>query len=174
METNTIAAISTPLGSGGIGVVRLSGPQAIAVARRLFAPKGNLQPTGEEPGSEEIVSHQLRLGYIRDPQTGDVIDEVLLVVMISPHSYTREDVVEIQSHAGFAVLSRILRAVLDAGAQMAEPGEFTKRAFLNGRIDLSQAGAEARQPSARCLANSSASRRSLTACSQAATGNAST
>jgi tRNA modification GTPase len=149
MDNDTIAAIATPLGSGGIGVVRLSGPEAIGVARRILVSKEGTQPFGEEPDCDKIVSHQLRLCYLCDPKQGDVIDEVLAVVMKAPHSYTREDVVEVQSHAGFVVLSRILHAVLDTGVRMAEPGEFTKRAFLNGRIDLSQAEAISEMIAAR-------------------------
>ena len=149
MENDTIAAIATPLGSGGIGVVRLSGSKAIAVVSKLFSPR-------EAPGvpngvftPQEMISHHLTLGFIRDPKSGNIIDEVMMVVMKGPRSYTREDVVEIQSHAGYVVLSRILKAVLDAGARLAEPGEFTQRAFLNGRIDLSQAEAIAEMISAR-------------------------
>jgi tRNA modification GTPase len=141
MKIDTIAAIATPPGKGGIGIVRLSGPEAISVARRLFANRDGSAFFRADASGEQIVSHQLRLGHICDPNSGHVIDEVLLAIMQAPHSYTREDVVEIQSHAGFGVLSQILRAVLDTGARLAEPGEFTKRAFLNGRIDLSQAEA---------------------------------
>jgi tRNA modification GTPase len=141
MNIDTIAAISTPPGKGGIGIVRLSGPEAISVARRLFSNRDGSAFFGESATGGQIVSHQLRLGYICDPKIGHVIDEVLLGIMQAPHSYTREDVVEIQSHGGLGVLSQILRAVLDCGARVAEPGEFTKRAFLNGRIDLSQAEA---------------------------------
>lgn len=154
MDNDTIAAIATPLGSGGIGVVRLSGPEAIGAARRILINKDGTPLFGEEPDRDKIVSHQLRLCYLCEPEHGDVIDEVLTVVMKAPRSYTREDVVEIQSHAGFVVLRRILRAVLDTGVRMAEPGEFTKRAFLNGRIDLSQAEAIAEMISARSEAGS--------------------
>jgi tRNA modification GTPase len=149
MKIDTIAAIATPAGKGGIGVVRLSGPEAISVAKRLFAHKDGSLIFGEGRDRKRIVSHQLRLGYICDPESGYVIDEVLLCVMKAPQSYTREDVVEIQCHAGLGVLSKILCAVLDAGARLAEPGEFTKRAFLNGRIDLSQAEAIAEMISAK-------------------------
>ncbi len=141
MNIDNIAAIATPPGKGGIGIVRISGPEAISVARRLFANRDGSAFFKDDASGEQIVSHQLRLGYICDPKNGHVIDEVLLAIMQAPHSYTREDVVEIQSHAGFGVLSQILRVVLDNGARVAEPGEFTKRAFLNGRIDLSQAEA---------------------------------
>ncbi|HBT19797.1 MAG TPA: tRNA uridine-5-carboxymethylaminomethyl(34) synthesis GTPase MnmE [Peptococcaceae bacterium] len=134
MEFDTIAAISTPLGEGGIGIVRISGPDAVKIAKKIFKPKGR-----ESIG--EVKSHTLTLGYVVCPNTGEVIDEVLLSVMKSPRSYTREDVVEINCHGGMMPLKRTLEAVLDAGARLAEPGEFTKRAFLNGRIDLAQAEA---------------------------------
>ncbi len=149
MQNDTITAISTPLGSGGIGVVRISGPQAISVVQRLFVFRDNPASPEAPLEAEKIVSHHMHLGYIQDPQTDRAIDEVLMVIMKGPRSYTREDVVEIQSHAGYVVLSRILGAVLDAGARLAEPGEFTKRAFLNGRIDLSQAEAIAEMISAK-------------------------
>ncbi len=129
---DTIAGISTPLGAGGIGVIRVSGPQALSIAARLFARK-----TGRGP----LASHRLHLGEIRDPETGAVLDEVFLVPMHRPKTYTREDVVEIQCHSGSLILRRILEAVLKCGARLAAPGEFTKRAFLNGRIDLTQAEA---------------------------------
>ena len=149
MDNQTIAAIATPLGSGGIGVVRLSGPEAISIGRQLFSRREDHPEHPSEATPENYRAHHLNLGFIRDPLNGEVIDEVLMAVMPAPRSYTREDVVEIQSHAGFIVLSRILRTVLDAGARLAEPGEFTKRAFLNGRIDLSQAEAIAEMIAAR-------------------------
>ncbi|MCL4503535.1 MAG: tRNA uridine-5-carboxymethylaminomethyl(34) synthesis GTPase MnmE [Deltaproteobacteria bacterium] len=127
----TIAAISTPPGEAGIGIVRLSGPEAAAIARKIFRPH---QPR------QTWRSHRLYLGHIVDPQ-GSVIDEVLLTWMQAPQTYTREDVVEINCHSGFAVLSRILALVLEHGARLAQPGEFTLRAFLSGRIDLTQAEA---------------------------------
>lgn len=129
---DTIAAISTPLGVGGIGIVRLSGPQAEAIAQRLFRRRS---------GSGPLRSHQFYLGTITDPSSRRLLDEVLLVLMRKPKTYTREDVVEIQCHSGTFVLEQILRAALRCGARLAEPGEFTKRAFLNGRIDLTQAEA---------------------------------
>jgi tRNA modification GTPase len=128
---DTIAAISTPLGEGGIGIVRLSGPRAWAIARRLFRPH---QPR------QQWQSHRLYLGHIIDP-TGKVVDEVLLAFMQAPHTYTREDVVEINCHSGYGVLRRILDLALGAGARLARPGEFTLRAFLAGRLDLTQAEA---------------------------------
>jgi tRNA modification GTPase len=128
---DTIAAISTPLGEGGIGIVRLSGPQALSLARQVFRPrrpKISWQP------------HRLYLGHVVDSQ-GGLLDEVLLTYMPGPRTYTREDVVEINCHSGYQVLSRILDLVLAQGARLARPGEFTLRAFLSGRIDLTQAEA---------------------------------
>lgn len=129
---DTIAAISTPLGEGGIGVVRLSGPEALRIADRVFA-----SPRGRRPS--ESPSHRILYGHILDGQ--EVVDEVLLSVMRAPRTYTREDVVEISCHGGLAPLRRVLQVVLQQGARLAQPGEFTKRAFLNGRIDLAQAEA---------------------------------
>ena len=149
MDNQTIAAIATPLGSGGIGIVRLSGPEAISIGRRLFFHKKGSSSSETDDASKEFISHHLNYGYIHDLLNGEAIDEVLMAVMPAPRSYTREDVVEIQSHGGFIVLNRILRSVLDAGARLAEPGEFTKRAFLNGRIDLSQAEAIAEMIAAK-------------------------
>ncbi len=131
---DTIAAISTPLGEGGIGIVRMSGMDSVAIAGQIF-----LSPKNKLP--KEIKSFQLTYGHILDPLTGGKIDEVLLSVMRSPYSYTKEDVVEINCHGGMISLMKILELVLGLGARLAEPGEFTKRAFLNGRIDLSQAEA---------------------------------
>jgi tRNA modification GTPase len=131
---DTIAAIATPLGEGGIGIVRLSGKEALRIADSVFrSPKGKTLA-----GSD---SHQLLYGHIADPKSGAKIDEVLASVMKSPHSYTTEDVVEINCHSGMITLRKTLELVLQRGARLAEPGEFTKRAFLNGRIDLSQAEA---------------------------------
>jgi len=129
---DTIAAISTPLGIGGIGIVRMSGPQAEEIARRLFHRK---------QGTGPFRSHHFYLGTIVDPDGQRLLDEVLLVLMHKPKTYTREDVVEIQCHSGTFVLQEILQALLRCGARLADPGEFTKRAFLNGRIDLTQAEA---------------------------------
>ena len=129
---DTIAAISTPLGVGGIGIVRLSGPRARQILGKIFRRRGTDGP---------LLSHQFYLGEVLRPQDRAVIDEVLAVFMEKPRTYTREDVVEIQAHSGLLVLQEILNAVLQNGARLAEPGEFTKRAFLNGRIDLTQAEA---------------------------------
>lgn len=129
---DTIAAISTPLGTGGIGIVRISGPQALTVAGKVFRRKRAQGP---------LLSHRFYLGEIIHPEKQTVLDEALIVFMRQPKTYTREDVVEIQCHSGALVLQEILQAVLHSGARLAEPGEFTKRAFLNGRIDLTQAEA---------------------------------
>ena len=142
---DTIAAISTPLGLAGIGIVRISGPDAKSISRRVFRPKRAVHT---------FQSHRLYLGHFIDPDTGGTLDEVLLSVMGAPCSYTREDVVEINSHSGYLLLSQILQIVLKQGARLAEPGEFTFRAFMNGRIDLSQAEAimdVIRSPSERGL-----------------------
>ena len=129
---DTVAAIATPAGLGGIGVVKISGPSAWAIAQRLFQP-------ARVP--EIFCSHRLYHGHILEPNTGSTVDEVLTSFMRAPHTYTREDVVEINCHSGMAVLERILELVLRSGARLAEPGEFTRRAFLNGRMDLTQAEA---------------------------------
>ncbi len=131
---DTIAAISTPLGEGGIGVVRISGKGAVKIAGRIFR--------GEKPLAES-PSHRATYGGIVDPATGEVIDEVIVTLFIAPRSYTAEDLVEISCHGGQLVLSRVLEQALKCGARLAEPGEFTLRAFINGRIDLSQAEAVA-------------------------------
>jgi tRNA modification GTPase len=143
-DQDTIAAIATPLGSGAIGIIRISGKKAWPVADRIFFPAGRWQSNDNLP-----TSHQLMYGYIREPELGHIIDEVLLVLMRAPRSYTREDVVEIQSHSGPAILRKILGLILQQGTRLAEAGEFTKRAFLNGRIDLSQAESVAELISAR-------------------------
>lgn len=129
---DTIAAIATPVGQAGIGIVRLSGTRSGAIAERIFRPQ---RPT------KNFGSHRLHLGHVVDPCSEAVIDEVLLSFMKAPHSYTREDVVEINSHSGHLLLFKILQLTLDAGARMARPGEFTFRAFMNGRMDLTQAEA---------------------------------
>jgi tRNA modification GTPase len=132
---DTIAAIATPPGVGGVGIVRISGPRAFDIGRALFRPAQRL-PEGETP-----PSHQLTYGAIVDPATGEVIDETLTVFMRAPRTYTREDVVEAQGHGSPLTLRRILGLALAAGARLAQPGEMTQRAFLNGRIDLAQAEA---------------------------------
>ncbi|VGQ44819.1 tRNA modification GTPase [Streptococcus pyogenes] len=130
-EFDTITAISTPLGEGAIGIVRLSGTGALAIAQSVFKGK-NL---------EQVASHTINYGHIIDPKTGTIIDEVMVSVMLAPKTFTRENVVEINTHGGIAVTNEILQLLIRQGARMAEPGEFTKRAFLNGRVDLTQAEA---------------------------------
>ena len=131
-DNDTIAAIATPPGQAGIGIIRISGPLSGEIAEKTFRPKKPVQG---------LDSHHLYLGSFLDPSSGDMVDEVLLSYMKAPHSYTREDIVEINSHSGYLLLSRILQIILDQGARLARPGEFTLRAFLNGRIDLTQAEA---------------------------------
>lgn len=131
MEFDTIAAISTPVGEGAISIVRLSGVDAIQIANQLF--KGN--------NLLEVETHTLHYGKVMDPASEEIADEVIVSVMRSPKTFTCEDVVEINCHGGLVAVRRILELVLENGARLAEPGEFTKRAFLNGRIDLSQAEA---------------------------------
>ncbi|MCF6248137.1 MAG: tRNA uridine-5-carboxymethylaminomethyl(34) synthesis GTPase MnmE [Desulfobacula sp.] len=153
---DTIAAIATPYGSGGIGVIRISGPLAFDVAKRVFSRKNDAKSP-----LHTLISHRVIHGFIIHPETPgvlktsgvpkspdaaatlDVIDEVLMIPMKGPKSYTAEDVVEIQAHSGSVVLRTLLDLILLQGVRLAEPGEFTKRAFLNGRIDLTQAEAVA-------------------------------
>ena len=131
--SDTIAAISTPPGAGGIGIIRISGGMARQILTALFQPKD---------ASCRFQSHRLYYGHIREPHgSRKILDEVLAVYMAAPHTYTREDVVEIHCHGSFLVLQSILELILASGAVLAAPGEFTKRAFLNGRIDLTQAEA---------------------------------
>ena len=128
---NTIAAISTPAGSAGLGVVRLSGPDALAVAARVF------RPADERKTADKLSGYTAAYGRVFDAD-GDV-DECVLLVFRAPHSYTGEDVAELSCHGGRYVLQRVLRACLDAGAVPAGAGEFTRRAFMNGKMDLTQA-----------------------------------
>jgi len=174
MENDTIAAISTPIGSGGIGIIKMSGKNALSIATSIFKRSSNrirnistsvpkqrahfplpsegvtgelekdsisLGHTFHKACGQELQSHLLYHGNIINPDNEKQIDEVLLSVMKAPHSYTKEDVVEINVHSGLVVLRTILDLVLSKGARLAKPGEFTKRAFLNGRIDLTQAEA---------------------------------
>ena len=131
MKTDTIAAIATAMSNSGIGIVRISGDEAFEVADRIFHPKKGNQKVSD------MESHTVHYGYIKDGD--EVVDEVLLLVMRGPKTYTCENVVEIDCHGGVLVMKKLLETVLKYGARPAEPGEFTKRAFLNGRIDLSQA-----------------------------------
>src|SRR5882724_9296819 len=136
MPDDTIAAIATPIGEGGLAVIRISGAQALAVADRIFSPvgKSSLKPSA-------AASHTIQFGHVvRD---GKTIDEVLLAVMRAPRTYTREDIVEITCHGGILPAKLVLDTVLENGARLALPGEFTRRAFLNGRLDLAQAEAVA-------------------------------
>ncbi|GAB3797786.1 tRNA uridine-5-carboxymethylaminomethyl(34) synthesis GTPase MnmE [Virgibacillus kimchii] len=131
METDTITAISTPIGEGAISIVRLSGPEAIPMAAGIFQGKN----------ITEADSHTMHYGKIIDPATNEVAEEVMVSIMRAPKTFTREDIVEINCHGGLVSVNRVLEIALSQGARLAEPGEFTKRAFLNGRIDLSQAEA---------------------------------
>jgi tRNA modification GTPase len=129
---DTIAAISTPYGCGGIGIIRISGEKSFEIAERIFKGKRSIQ---------QMKSHTINYGKIIDDRDGSIIDEVLLTKMKKPSTFTREDTIEINCHGGIIVLRKILELIIRHGARLAEPGEFTKRAFLNGRIDLAQAEA---------------------------------
>ena len=131
-QEDTIAAISTPAGEGGIGIIRISGSKALPLALNIFHPKSK---------KKDLESHRLYLGNIIDPSDDNIVDECLMTYMKSPHSFTREDVVELHCHGGTVVLKRCMELLMRSQIRQAEPGEFTKRAFLNGRIDLSQAEA---------------------------------
>lgn len=135
MTEDTIAAIATPIGQAGIGVIRISGKSAIAVADQVF------RSSGKTPSVRDFPTHTVHFGLVIDPRTGNALDEILLTVFRTPGSYTGEDVVELSCHGGASTMRSILQAVTSAGARHAEPGEFTKRAFLNGRMDLAQAEA---------------------------------
>lgn len=135
MKTDTIAAIATAMSDSGIGIIRISGDEAIQIADKIYRSKS---------GNKKLIkvdSHTIHYGFIIDNNENDYLDEVMVAVMKAPKSYTTEDTVEINCHGGVLMMNRILEAVLKAGARLAEPGEFTKRAFLNGRIDLSKAEA---------------------------------
>ncbi|MFQ5989216.1 MAG: tRNA uridine-5-carboxymethylaminomethyl(34) synthesis GTPase MnmE [Candidatus Methylomirabilales bacterium] len=151
---DTIAAIATPPGEGGIGIVRLSGPQALEVASRVFSPRSGADP-------RRVASHTVHLGHVVDPDTGAPIDEAYLVLMRAPRSFTGEEVVELHGHGGRVSLQAILNVVLRHGARPATPGEFTRRAFLNGRIDLAQAEAVLEIVKARTEAGVGAAMRQL-------------
>lgn len=131
MKTDTIAAIATAMTNSGIGIVRISGSDSLSIIDQIYKPK-----KGDKKLSQ-VKSHTIHYGYICDGEK--VVDEVMVLIMKAPNSYTREDTVEIDCHGGTLVMKRILETVIKYGARPAEPGEFTKRAFLNGRIDLSQA-----------------------------------
>ncbi len=134
MQFDTIAAISTPMGEGAIAIVRISGDEAVEIADRLF----------RSPSGKRLVdssSHTIHYGHLVDPSTDETVEEIMVSLMKSPKTFTREDVIELNCHGGLVSVNRVLRLVLQYGARLAEPGEFTKRAFLNGRIDLSQSEA---------------------------------
>lgn len=130
-DNDTIAAISTPVGKGGISIIRISGDDAIPVAQKIYRGKD----------LSKVQTNTINYGHVIDPDSDEEVDEVMVSVMRAPHTYTCEDVVEINCHGGLLATNRILQLVLSYGARMAEPGEFTKRAFLNGRLDLSQSEA---------------------------------
>ena len=132
MDLDTITSISTPMGEGAIGIVRLSGNDAIPIVDQLYKGKHRL---------EDVDSHTINYGHIIDPETQEVVEEVMVSVLRAPKTFTREDIVEINCHGGILTINRMLELTMTYGARMAEPGEYTKRAFLNGRIDLSQAEA---------------------------------
>jgi len=139
MSRSTITAIATPAGQGGIGIIRISGPEAFSIGASVFHRAGN---QNDHLGFiDNIKTNHFYYGYIRSCGENKIIDEVLVNFMKAPHTYTREDVVEIQGHSGIQTLTLILDTVIQKGAKLAQPGEFTKRAFLNGRIDLTQAEA---------------------------------
>lgn len=132
MDLDTITSISTPMGEGAIGIVRLSGPQAVEIADKLYKGKHLLN---------DVPSHTINYGHIIDPESKEVVEEVMVSVLRAPKTFTREDIIEINCHGGILTINRVLELTMTYGARMAEPGEFTKRSFLNGRIDLSQAEA---------------------------------
>lgn len=134
MEFDTITAISTPMGEGAIAIVRISGDDAYQIADSIYRGPGNKR-------LEDADSHTIHYGHLVNPKTGETVEEVMVSIMKGPKTFTREDVVEINCHGGIVSVNRVLQLVLSRGARLAEPGEFTKRAFLNGRIDLSQAEA---------------------------------
>ncbi|MFC1812884.1 tRNA uridine-5-carboxymethylaminomethyl(34) synthesis GTPase MnmE [Thermodesulfobacteriota bacterium] len=148
MDRSTIAAVATPVGSGGIGIIKISGDNALSIAASIFrksksppeALSGSLRdPYG--PSGSSFKSHRLYYGHVVDPESDRILDEVLISIMKAPYTYTREDVVEINAHSGPVAIRGILDLVLKKGARLAGPGEFTQRAYLNGRIDLTQAEA---------------------------------
>ena len=133
MSSDTIAAVATAVaaGEGSVSIVRISGPEAEAIGARLF----------EAPGQQVWESHRVLYGHVRDPGSGERVDEALLLLMRAPRSFTRETVVELHCHGGLISVQRVLELVLAAGARRALPGEFSQRAFLNGRLDLTRAEA---------------------------------
>src|SRR6056297_1809466 len=134
MKEDTIAAIATPFGTSGTGKVRMSGPEAIKIGNKIFQASSNMKLT-------EAQSHTAHHGYVVDPKTNKTIDEVLAILMINPRSFTGENVVEFDCHGGMVPLESVLEVVLKQGARMAEPGEFSRRAFMNNKLDMAQAEA---------------------------------
>jgi tRNA modification GTPase len=132
LNTDTIAAISTPMGEGAIAIIRISGEEAVEKASKIFKGKHPLT---------EVDTHTIHYGKIVEPQSGQIIEEVMVSVLRAPRTFTKEDIIEINCHGGLVSVNRVLETILSLGVRLAEPGEFTKRAFLNGRIDLSQAEA---------------------------------
>ncbi|QDI91643.1 tRNA uridine-5-carboxymethylaminomethyl(34) synthesis GTPase MnmE [Salicibibacter halophilus] len=130
MELDTIAAISTPPGEGAIAIIRISGDDSVAIAERMYRGNQNLR---------DVDSHTIHYGHLVQPATNETVEEVMVTVLRAPKTFTRDDIIEINVHGGVVSADRVLQLVLTEGARLAEPGEFTKRAFLNGRIDLSQA-----------------------------------
>ncbi|MBW1615771.1 MAG: tRNA uridine-5-carboxymethylaminomethyl(34) synthesis GTPase MnmE [Deltaproteobacteria bacterium] len=141
INNDTIAAIATSSGRGGIGVVRLSGDEALSVAKKIFFVPQKTNDSSKLLQRKSFISRKMYYGFILNPDNKKIIDEVLFVYMKAPNSYTKEDVVEIHTHGGSAALKSVLNLILNFGVKAAPPGEFTKRAFLNGRIDLTQAEA---------------------------------
>ncbi len=134
MKTDTITAIATALSDSGIGIIRISGKEAVEIADKVYISKNKKKKL------KDVKSHTIHYGYIKDNQ-GNILDEVLVSVMKAPKSYTGEDIVEVNCHGGILMMNRILETILKSGVRMAEPGEFTKRAFLNGKMDLTKAEA---------------------------------
>ena len=133
-EFDTICGIATPIGEGGISIIRVSGDKSKEIVNKIFCAKNG-------KSMDDMKSYTMRYGYIKDINNKDTIDEVIISFMKGPRSFTAEDVIEINCHGGVISTNKVLEEVIKAGARLSEPGEFTKRAFLNGRIDLSQAEA---------------------------------
>jgi tRNA modification GTPase len=134
MKEDTISAIATPFGTSGTGKVRISGPDAINIGSKIFEASSGIDIS-------EADSHTAHHGYVVNPKTGKTVDEVLAIVMIKPRSFTGENVLEFDCHGGMVPLESVLELTLEHGARMAEPGEFSRRAFMNGKLDMAQAEA---------------------------------
>ena len=144
MQDNTIVAISTAAGNGGIGIVRMSGKDVFTILEKIFIPAKDvdkIKQQGFKNKLNNVKGYTIKYGYVINPKLGEIVDEVLVSFFVAPKSFTRENMCEINTHGGMTVEKKILELCIEAGADIAEPGEFTKRAFLNGRIDLSQAEA---------------------------------